>query len=188
MSCRSTTGIALLRGINVGGKGRLAMKDLVSLLEGLGLESVRTYVQSGNAVFRDPRGADPESLAERIGAEVQRRHGFEPAVLVLDIRRLEKAVAGNPFPEAVDEPKSLHANFLAAEPDAPDLAGLERLKSHSERFALRGRVLYVHAPDGIARSKLVAGAEKRLGVPMTGRNWRSVTKILELAHVVDGEL
>jgi uncharacterized protein (DUF1697 family) len=172
---------ALFRGINVGGRTVLPMKELVAQLEALGLDGVKTYVQSGNAVFRC-REEDRSGLAERIGREVRRRRGFEPAVLLLDLEQLRRTVQDNPFPEGEAEPKSLHANFLFSRPPAPDLEGMERLRRDSERFVLRDRVLYLHAPDGIGRSKLAAAAERRLGVPVTGRNWRSVTKILAMAQ------
>ena len=175
------TCIGLLRGINVGGRTSLPMKELVTLLEALGLEDVRTYVQSGNVVFRHDR-RDLDRLATRISAAIEKHRGFAPPMLLIDVDGLEQTVRDNPFPEAVEEPKALHANFLFREPPAPDLTALERLKRNTERFVLGNRVLYLHAPEGIARSKLVAGAEKALGVPMTGRNWRTVTKLLEMAQ------
>ena len=175
------TYIALLRGINVGGKRRLPMRELVSLLEGLGLKNIRTYIQSGNVVFQsDPPLAT--DLAERIGAAIQESHGFTPRVLLLDLAQFQRAVAANPFPEAEANPKSLHLYFLASTPDAPDLPALAELQRESERFILSDRVFYLHAPDGIGRSKLAERVEKLLGVPATARNWRSVCKILALAQ------
>lgn len=173
--------MALFRGVNVGGHGRLPMKELALLLESLGLKDVRTYLQSGNAVFRHGR-VRPQALSARIGGTIRERFGFEPAVLLLPAGRLQAVVQANPYPEAEAEPRTLHVFFLASRAPAPDLASLERLRGHGERFALGDDVLYLHAPDGIARSKLAAGAEKLVGVPVTARNWRSVTKILELAR------
>ena len=174
-----TTYIALVRGINVGGKNLLPMRDLVSNLETLGAEQVRTYIQSGNAVFRhDSRS--PTKLAKTIGAAIRGSHGFEPRVLVLHVHDLERAIAANPFPEAEDEPKSLHLFFLASVPQAPDLEALQEIAGPDERFRLVGRVFYLHAPHGIGRSKLAARAEKALGVRATGRNWRTIGKIAEL--------
>lgn len=175
------TWIALFRGINVGGSGRLAMKDLVRLLGDLGLEDAKTYIQSGNVVFRSTN-RDATALAGQISREVGRRYGFEPAVLILDLAALELVVRANPFPEAVHEPTTLHVLFLESDAKTPDLAGLERRCRDTERFELHGRAFYLHVPEGIARSKVAAGAEKLLGVPVTGRNWRSVTKILALAR------
>ena len=172
--------IALLRGINVGGKNSLPMRDLVTILERLGATDVRTYIQSGNAVFRhDSKSA--AKLAGTIGVAIRQSHGFEPRLLVLEAAELERAMAANPFPEAEAEPKSLHFFFLAAAAEDPDLRRLEELTGSTERFRLGDRVLYLHAPNGIGRSKLAAGVEKSLGVVATGRNFRTVSKIHELA-------
>jgi uncharacterized protein (DUF1697 family) len=173
--------IALFRGINVGGNSLLPMKALKPLLENLGLQNVRTYIQSGNVVFQSEE-EDTVRLSNTISAEVKRNHGFEPKVLLLQVEELEQAIAANPFPEAELEPKTLHFNFLASPPQNPDLKGLERYKAENERFELKGNVFYLHAPDGIGRSKLAANIERLLGVAMTGRNWRTVCEIMTMAR------
>lgn len=178
------TYVALFRGINVGGRNVLPMKELVALLENLGLQNVRTYIQSGNVVFRSEND-DLSELSSTIRSEIKKHHGFEPHLLLLGREDLEKAIGVNPFPEAESEPKTLHLNFLASVPANPDLNVLESLKKENERFHLDGNVFYLHAPDGVGRSKLAANAERLLGVPMTGRNWRTVTKIMEMAEEVD---
>jgi uncharacterized protein (DUF1697 family) len=174
------TYIALLRGINVGGSNLLPMADLKSLLADLGLQNVRTYIQSGNAVFESD-DADAALIADRIGAAIRERRGFEPAVLVLAAEGLAQVVAANPFPEAEADPKALHLYFLTAVPAQPDLAALEALKADGEEFALQGRVFYLFAPAGIGRCKLAEKVERLLGVPATARNWRTVTQIIALA-------
>lgn len=179
-----TTYIALFRGINVGGKNVLPMKELVSILEDIGLWNVRTYIQSGNAVFKS-RETDAGLLSNRISAEIETSHGFEPKVLLLELEEIEKVVAANPFPDAEFEPKTLHLHFLASEPRTPDLDALEDIKADSERFVLKAGVFYLHAPDGIGRSKLAANAERLLGVPITARNWRTVRKVIEMAQQYD---
>ncbi len=176
------TYIALFRGINVGGTGILPMKELVALLEKLGCSAVRTYIQSGNAVFRH-RAAAP-GLARKIRAAVGAAKGFEPTVLLLTHDCIARAAASNPFPAGEEDPAKLHLYFLAAKPKQPDLELLERLRSSRERFALEQDVFYLHAPDGIGRSKMAAKVEKALGVPATARNWRTVQKVLELARSV----
>ncbi|MFV2073990.1 MAG: DUF1697 domain-containing protein [Thermoanaerobaculales bacterium] len=178
------TYIALFRGINVGGRNTLPMKELVARLENLGCEDVRTYIQSGNAVFRHAERR-ASRLSERIRTTIRECHGFAPDVLILTADRLERAVRFNPFPDAESEPSKLHLFFLAAIPDNPDLNSLERLRAESERFVLKGDVAYLHAPDGIGRSRLAARLEKALGVAGTGRNWRSVCRILEMATQSD---
>lgn len=175
------TYIALLRGINVVGKNPLPMKELTSLLEGMGARNARTYIQSGNAVFYYA-GRAPAGLAGQLAAGIKRRRGFEPHVLVLTLDDLEKALEGNPFPEGEAEPSTLHLGFLAAVPKAPDTRKLDGLKAARERYHLGGRVFYMHLPDGYGRSKLAAGAEKALGVPMTVRNWRTACEIKNMAR------
>jgi uncharacterized protein (DUF1697 family) len=175
------TFIALFRGINVGGAGILPMKDLVVILETLDLRDVKTYIQSGNVVFRSTE-EDPSRVSSRISAEIRKCFGFEPQVLLLDSAEMKEAIEANPFPEAESEPKTLHLSFLASVPENPDLQALEDLKKDSERFSLKGSVFYLHAPEGIGRSKLTANIEKLLGVAATSRNWRTVTSIMALAR------
>jgi uncharacterized protein (DUF1697 family) len=177
---RMNTYIALIRGINVGGKNILPMKDLVALLEDIGARNVRTYVQSGNAVFQSAE-KNPAQLSKQLAAEIKKRHGFEPYVLILGLDAIKRAMADNPFPEAEADPSSLHLGFLASAPKDPDLEKLNSLRKESERFHLSDIVFYLHAPEGVGRSKLAASAEKLVGVPMTDRNWKTVCKIRELA-------
>jgi uncharacterized protein (DUF1697 family) len=174
------TYIAFFRGINVGGNNVLPMKELVTLLENLGSQNVKTYIQSGNAVFQNEE-EDASLLSNRIRAAIKKSHGFEPQVLMLEPEEIERAVGSNPFPEAESEPKTLHVHFLASMPKNPDLEALERIKGDRERFVLEDGVFYLHAPDGIGRSKLAAKIEKLLGVATTGRNWRTVCKIMAMA-------
>lgn len=170
--------IALLRGINVGGRNKLPMKELVSVLESLGCSGVRTYLQSGNAVFLGDRGAGTD-FATAIGGAVAARHGFEPNVLVLDREDLERAVLGNPYDTSVG--KALHFFFLVEAPPEPDLAAMEGARSPTEEFTLTDDVFYLHAPDGIGCSKLAGAVERHLGVACTGRNWNTVEKLAEMA-------
>jgi uncharacterized protein (DUF1697 family) len=176
-----TIWIALLRGINVGGTRVLSMKDLGALLEREGFNGVRTYIQSGNVVFRSSKGTS-NALAKRIGCLILESHGFEPAVLVLSVRELMSAVAANPFPKADGDPKSLHLFFLPESPRAPDLDSLDRLKTGEEAFALKGKVFYLYTPDGFGVSKLAVQVERFIGVGATARNWRTVNKLLEMAR------
>jgi uncharacterized protein (DUF1697 family) len=177
------TYIALFRGINVGGNNPLPMKELVAVLEDLGSRNVRTYIQSGNAVFVSQE-KDASGLSDKIRVEIKRRRGFEPHVLLLELEDLEKVVKKNPFPEAETDPQALHAGFLASVPENPDLKTLESLKQGNERFQLIDKVFYLYAPEGVGRSKLAAKAERLLGVPMTDRNWRTVCKIREMAKAL----
>ena len=174
------TYIALLRGINVVGKNVLPMKELTAVMEHLGCANVRTYIQSGNAAF-EGGAVNLGRLSTGIGREIWTRRGFEPRVLLLRREDLERAVAANPFPEAVAKPHTLHLAFLAEAAKKPDLEALAAVALPSERFRLIGRAFYVHAPDGFGTSKLAGGAERILGVAMTFRNWRTVSTILDMA-------
>jgi uncharacterized protein (DUF1697 family) len=176
------TYVALLRGINVGGNSSLPMKELVATLEETGAQKVRTYIQSGNAVFESAE-KDSARLSRQLSAEIKKRRGFEPYVHILTLETLAKAIAENPFPEAVIDPASLHLGFLASSPKNPDLEKLSGLKKESERFQLTESVFYLHAPEGVGRSKLAASSERLLGVPMTDRNWRTVRKVMEMAEL-----
>ena len=173
--------IALFRGINVGGKNILPMKELVAELEKLGLHNVKTYIQSGNAIFQSQSGSAAQ-LTEKISKAINKSHGFAPQVLLLGADALDKAMRANPYPEAEAEPNSLHLAFLSSPPPKPDLAALEKIRAASEQFSLKGDVFYLHAPDGIGRSRLANGMERLLGVPMTSRNWRTVCKLREMAR------
>jgi uncharacterized protein (DUF1697 family) len=103
-------------------------------------------------------------------------------VILLSVAEFEKAIAVNPYPDAVSEPKTLHLYFLESEPNNPDLEKLEDLKLNNEEFTLVGKVFYLHAPDGIGRSKLAGQVENALGVAVTARNWRTVEKLMSLAN------
>lgn len=170
--------VALIRGINVGGKNSLPMKELTQAVEDIGCHNVRTYIQSGNVVFHS--AATAARLSEEIADEIVRRRGFKPHVLVLEKSEFKRAVDNNPFPEGGSDSKALHLGFLDSVPSSPDLQALEALRVPSERFELMGRVFYLLAPDGVGRSKLAAKSEKALGVPMTDRNWKTVSKIVSM--------
>jgi uncharacterized protein (DUF1697 family) len=178
------TYIALFRGINVGGNRTLPMNALKNLLGELDLQHVRTYIQSGNVVFQSER-TDKLQLSRQIFAAIQQEHGFEPKVLLMALDEFEQAIELNPFPEAEAEPKTLHIGFLDSVPVEPDLEKLESIRKENERFMLRGKYFYLHAPDGIGWSKLAASAERLLGTSMTDRNWRTVCKIMVMAIEAD---
>ena len=175
------TWIALFRGINVGGNNLLPMKELTAVLEGVGCTHVKTYIQSGNVVFRKAGSKAPQ-LARLIEKAILGSHAFAPKVVLLTVAELQAAVGSNPFPEAEADPKSLHLFFLATPAGSPDIDSLNAIRAGNERFSLAGDTFYLHAPDGVGRSRLAARAEKLLGVSGTARNWRTVSKVLDLAR------
>lgn len=178
-----STWIAFFRGINVGGNNALPMKQLVAALEDIGLCDVRTYIQSGNAVFSSRTTTAPQ-LVKCIGECVSNKFGFQPRVLVLSRKELEQAAAANPFPQAHVNPPGVHLFFLSKAASSPDIEGLNKLKAKTEEFELKGKVFYLHTPSGFGVSKLAERAEKLLGVDATARNWRTVCTVLEMAKAV----
>lgn len=173
-----TRRIALFRGLNVGGKNRVAMKDLRRILEGLGCRNVRTYIQSGNVVFDEP--ADSEVSAASILAALKSGVGVDTTVHILTLAEFRQAAWNNPF--AAEEGRTVHLFFLESVPHGPDLDAIRELCGDSERWRLTDAVFYLHAPEGIARSKLAAAVERKLGVGATARNRRTIGKVLELAE------
>ncbi|MFW6157633.1 MAG: DUF1697 domain-containing protein [Balneolaceae bacterium] len=157
------------------------MEELRDLLHECGFEQVKTYIQSGNVVFRSAQD-DPSVLPDTVSKAVKNSHGFEPRVWILPVDEFTQAVEKNPYGHATERPKALHLFFLSAKPEDPDREGLEALRSETEEFEIRGRVFYLYAPDGIGRSKLAAKVEKLLGVQTTSRNWRTVSKIAEMIN------
>jgi uncharacterized protein (DUF1697 family) len=169
--------IALFRGVNVGGKSVLPMKSLVEIFEGLGCEEVKTYIQSGNAVFQSNNNRSSD-IAKDISSEILKRYGFEPKVLLLEKAGLQETIDNNPF--EIEDGKALHFFFLESQPTHPDLEQLMSVKSKSEEFKLYKNVFYLYAPDGIGRSKLAAKVEQALGVPASARNWNTVRKLMDM--------
>ena len=164
--------IVLLRGINVGGHNKLLMVELTDILNGLGAEGVRTYIQSGNAVMQGDIGG------EAIAAAIETAKGFRREVMVVSCKAFSAIANANPYPKS--EGKALHIWFLASAPDF-DAERADALAAVSERYHVTDRAIYLHAPDGIGRSKLAAAMEKIAGVPATARNWNTVSKLLEMA-------
>ncbi|MFN7733985.1 MAG: DUF1697 domain-containing protein [Pirellula sp.] len=171
--------MALFRGINVGGRNKIPMATLASTLASAGCRSVRTYIQSGNVVFTHS-STSQLTLAKRLGDATESQFGFRPSILLLTDKDFRNAVANNPFTDAVAEPKSLHFFFLESKPKSPAVEEMAALAIPSERFQIIDKVLYLHAPDGFGRSKLAAGAERKLGVPTTARNYTTIQNLSEM--------
>lgn len=165
----------------MGGNNMLPMKELVAVLESIGLHNIKTYIQSGNVLFQS-NAQNAAQLSAAISSAIKQSHGFEPKVLLLDSIALEKVIQASPFVEAEVVPNTVHIGFMVAIADHPDIQSLEKIRAEGERFKIIGHAFYLHAPEGIGRSKLAIQAEKKLGVPMTLRNWRTVGKLMEMAR------
>ncbi len=177
----TSTWVALLRGINVGGRNRLPMKDLAAMFEDAGCDNVRTYIQSGNVLFRADE-ARAEEIPSLIGAAIRDRFGYEIPIVTRRASDLDAIVEANPFVAAGAETDRLHVLFLADAPAAEDVEALDPDRSPGDEFAVRGREVYLHYPNGTARSKLTnARFDSRLSTVTTMRNWKTVRKLLELA-------
>ncbi|MFJ8590911.1 DUF1697 domain-containing protein [Streptomyces sp. NPDC093598] len=178
----TTTYAALLRGINVGGSRKVPMADLRTLLTDLGLDDVRTYLQSGQAAFASGHGTE-ESLAGDIAQAIEKRFGFGVDVIVRDHAYLRSIADACPFPAADLEPKQLHVTYFSA-PVTPDrFAEIDQDAYLPEEFRLGDRALYLYAPNGLGRSKLAEHLSKpriNKGVIATTRNWNTVVKLLEM--------
>ncbi len=175
--------VALLRGINVGGKNLLPMKKLRELLTELGCKDVATYIQSGNAIFTYV--GNSAELPESIAAAIESGVGFRPSLMVLSENAFNDVAAANPFSAEVSEPKFLHIWFAQAPAGNANTARLSEIASADERFLLTDSAFYLHAPKGIGRSRLAREVEKCLGVQATARNWRTVSKIREILSGLD---
>lgn len=167
--------VALLRGVNVGGRHRVPMAALGALFESLGHAEVTTYIQSGNVLFTAARRPRPAVVE----AACTERFGMAVRVVVLTPAELEAAMATHPFAE--HDPGRRHVGFLA-EPAAPGrVATLEGAAFMPDEFSLCGEVVHLHLPGSMARTKLPAYLERRLGVPITFRNWNTVSTLAGLA-------
>lgn len=126
------------------------------------------------------KAANPAQLSTTISAAIQKSHGFAPQVFLLEANELRDIINANPFPDGEAKGNTLHFNFLDEIPPTPDVAGIEKLRAASEQYELKGNVFYLHAPDGIGKSKLSVKLERLLGMPMTNRNWNTVRKLMEM--------
>jgi uncharacterized protein (DUF1697 family) len=174
--------VAMLRGINVGRGKVVKMERLRASLESLGFSGVRTYVQSGNAVFESERKPAAE-LSKKIEAKILRDFGFAVPVILKTSKEIEQVVSDNPLvkEKGIDHSK-LHVTFLSDAPPAAAAKALEPLATSHERFRVLNREVYLYCPDGYGRSKLTnTTIEKKFSVVATTRNWRTVNALLEMA-------
>ncbi len=167
-----TVQIALLRGINVGGHNKLPMADLRDLLATLGAQDCKTYIQSGNAVYRG------DLDAEMISEAIEKAHGFRPQVMVRDLSFWQARIAAAPYPS--DDPKALHLFVLAGPTNATE-ADLNQHATPTEAAQIGAGVVYLHTPGGLSASKIADRIDRILGTQTTARNWRSVLAIRDLA-------
>ena len=164
--------IILLKGINVGGKNKIPMLELRQALENNNFHEVRTYIQSGNIVLMAN-----ENPRQNISQLIQTQFGFTVPVLALTEKEFSRSYKNNPYPS--EDGKTVHFYYCEHKPNI-NIAKLDKYISTTENYQLIDNIFYLHAPDGIGRSKLVSNIEACLGVISTGRNMNTVNKINEM--------
>ena len=170
---------ALLRGINVGGKNKLPMKDLVSIFEDAGCKNVLTYIQSGNVVFECATSI--ARVQSAVGAAIEKKFGFNPPFVLRQVGELQDVLKKNPFLKAGAKEDELHVVFLSGEPTREAIARLEQNRVPPDEFIIRGKEIYLRLPNGAGRSKLAAApSHAKFGGVATARNWRTVNKLFEI--------
>lgn len=182
-----TTYAALFRGINVGGHRKVPMADLRRLLEDLGHEGVRTYLQSGNAVFSTGAAApaDAGAVTAALSRAVEEHFGFSVDILVRDHGYLRAVVEDCPFPAERLEGRQLHVTYLSEDVDEDRFAALDRAAFLPDEFRVGDHALYLYVPDGLGRSRLADALGKPAlwkGVVATSRNWNTATRLMEMTR------
>jgi uncharacterized protein (DUF1697 family) len=178
-----TVMVALLRGVNVGGKAKLAMADLREVATGCGYDDVRTCIQSGNVVFSTSTRSTATAVEQKLAAAIAAATAVSPAVIVRTRAELVAVVADNPFAQRGEDPAHLHVSFTSGSAKAAvTLADLDEYAP--EEVMAVGRQIYFFLPTGVGRSKLAADFARQKTAAGTLRNWRTVTKLLELADEI----
>ncbi len=187
--------VALLRGINVGGRNKVPMADLREVVTSLGHTEVTTYIQSGNVMFTTA-DTDTAKLAAALEAAIEDRFGIWSSVVVLSRDELAQVLAGNPYPDEPN-PKLVHVVFLNAEPPEDLLARVAAAESavaakgSRDTVQAAGQALFLHTPDGYGTSELAQALfrivsapakQKKQGLAATARNWATSTKLLSLCE------
>ena len=176
--------IALLRGINLLGRNKVPMKELALLCAKVGCGEVRTYIQSGNVVFTAP-SSGCDGLGEKISGAIEKQMGHRPVVVLRSLKEMNAIVRSNPFLQAGADANHLHVMFLSDKPKAEAVKSLDPNRSPGDEFIVRGKDIYLKLPNGVAESKLNNQFfDSRLKTVSTGRNWRTVTTLLEMMKEV----
>jgi uncharacterized protein (DUF1697 family) len=174
--------VALLRGINLGGKNKLPMKELAKFFAEAGCSNVGTYIQSGNVIFSATTRLAAQ-LPDLIVRQIATRFGHRPPIILRTAKQLADVISSNPFLQVGAPEETLHVLFLADSPGAREIANLDPNRSPSDTFIVSGQEIYLRLPNGVAKSKLTNDYFDRiLGTKSTGRNWRTVNELFELTQ------
>ncbi|MDT0689150.1 DUF1697 domain-containing protein [Salegentibacter sp. F188] len=172
--------IAILRGINVGGKRKILMADLKNLCGELGITNVQTYIQSGNIIFR---ATDPSvDLENKLETAISEKFGFEVPVIVRTSEELQELVDQNPFYSLTTDINKLHLTFLKEKPAQENIQQTESFDYKPDRFKIQNKDVFIYCEGKYHQSKLTNNFfEKKLKTGATTRNWKTVLKLLELS-------
>jgi uncharacterized protein (DUF1697 family) len=175
-----STYVALLRGVNVGGKNKLPMKELVAIFSAAGCSEVRNYIQSGNVIFKSTAGL-AKRLPSIVEAQIQRQFGFQTRLVVRTVEELKQVAASNPFLAQGADEGLLSVMFLGNSPEAASIAKLDPDRSPPDTYVVQRDAIFLCTPNGLAKTKLSnAYFDSKLQTVSTGRNWRTVLKLIEL--------
>jgi len=174
--------IALLRGINIGPHKRMKMEKLVASCTACGWNDAKTYIQSGNVVFKAAK-ASPQTLSKKLEAQIVADFGFASDVILRSKDDLEKIVADNPLLKMRSiDPQKLHVVFLSAPPEPDAIMKLQSLTLAPDQVRIAGREIYFYFPNGVSGSSLWKHPlDKVLKVSVTMRNWNTVSQLRQMA-------
>jgi uncharacterized protein (DUF1697 family) len=179
--------ISLLRGVNVGGHQKIKMEALRALYESLRFREARTYIQSGNVVFK-AREQDTDKLTQKIENAIDSSFGFRPDVIIRTTAEMRDAIERSPFNKRQGiDPRKLLVTFLAATPSPEARVKCSKIKADPEEMHVDRREVYIYFTNGMARPKLSwTQVAKTLGTTGTGRNWNTVIQLLAMAEELEG--
>lgn len=174
--------IAILRGINVGGKRKILMTDLKSMFENMKFSNVNTYIQSGNVFFEVKKDIGNSEVAKKIEEAIEDKFGFDVPVIVKTPKEIEKAINRNPFYKDGVDIVHLHLTFINEEPTKENQEKTESYNCEPDKFEIKERDVFIYCEGKYHQSKLTNNFfEKKLKVKATTRNWKTVLKLYELS-------
>ena len=180
-----TSYISILRGINVSGQKSIKMADLKAMYETLKFDDVKTYVQSGNVVFRAEK-EKTDVLEAKIAEQIKHKYDFEVPLIVMAIDKLKSIINSNPFKDDPDkDEKFLHVSFLGSTPENYNEEAILSKRAGQEEIIITSEAVYLYCPHGYGTTKLNNNfLENKLNVPATTRNWKTTNALLALANSI----
>jgi len=177
------TYISLLRGINVGGHNKILMKDLTEMFIKTGFEGVKTYIQSGNIIFKYD-SKETSELEQTIHEAISKTFQLDVPVIIRTSEQFEALANQNPFMNNDPDPKSLHLALLQREPEKRLVDALSTYQIGNDQFKLIGQDIYLFCPDGFGKTKLSNTFwDQKLKTISTIRNWKTIQELNALAKI-----